>query len=162
MKRVYLLLSVLILLVATILTVSFLFAPSPIPPHSGEIMLTSQVQGCAETEEGMATRSIEEEIDREPTLIVQGDQITYARAIHHLCCRKVEMRGEITGATIALSEHWSGPGCRCICYSEIVTTLGDLPSGSYNLTIFEQGTEPGSDMPMETTVLLQQEVTISR
>jgi hypothetical protein len=159
MKRVLLL---LILLAATVLIVSFLFAPPPTPPHSGEIMLTSLVQGCAETEEGMATRSLGEEIDREPTLTVQRDQITYTRAIHHLCCRKVEIRGEITGATIALSEHWSGPGCRCICFSEIEATLANLPSGSYNLTISEQGTEPGSEMPMETTVLLYQEVAISR
>lgn len=126
-------------------------------PNPENIVLTSWIRGCAESETGTATRSLMDGAERPPVMEIQGDRVVYSRAIHHLCCRKVVIEKEITNSTITLYETWSGPGCRCICFSKIEATLSPVPQGSCFVNVYERGMEPGGVYPMEIKLIISWE-----
>ena len=126
------------------------------------IVLLSLVEGCAETEEGMATKSVGEEDEQEPKIEVTGNKIKYSRAINHLCCRKAEISKEASNSIINIYEYWTGIGCKCMCFSEIETTLSNVPVGNYTVNVYEKGIKPGgNNEPMEQKLIISQEVEIS-
>lgn len=129
--------------------------PSPVP-----FQLTARVTGCAETDQGTSTRSAQPEPEKPPALEVTGSTLKYTHSLTHLCCRKAEFVHSIEGSTITLSEVWSGPGCRCRCYSELEAVLDNVPPGTYTVSIDERGTEPNRDTPMPIHVLLTQTITV--
>jgi hypothetical protein len=124
------------------------------------ITLLSSVKGCAETEKGTTTKSFGKETEKEPIIKVNGNNVVYSRALNHLCCRKAEIEKEIGDFTINIYEVWSGVGCKCMCFSEIEAKLKNIPSGTYKVNVYEKGTKPGSDDPMEQTLIISDEVTI--
>ncbi len=124
------------------------------------ITLSSSVKGCAETEKGTTAKSVGKETEKEPTIEVNGNNIVYSRALNHLCCRKAEIEKEIGDFTIDIYEVWSGVGCKCICFSEIEAKLKNIPSGTYKVNVYEKGTQPDSDEPMEQTLIISDEITI--
>lgn len=101
-----------------------------------------------------------ENVEREPKIEVNGDEIIYLRAISHLCCRKAEIQKEAGNSVINIYEMWSGEGCRCMCFSKIEARLQNVPSGSYTVNVYEKGTKPGSKEPMEQTLIISQEVVV--
>lgn len=122
------------------------------------IAFSYSVKGCAETDRGMATKSIN--IEKEPNIEVFGNEIRYSRSINHLCCRKVEIYKEIENSVINIYEVWSGVGCRCICFSEIEAKLQNVPVGDYNINVYEKGTKPGSNELMEQKLIISKNITI--
>jgi len=124
------------------------------------ITLSSSVKGCAETKEGTTAKSIGKETEKEPTIKVNGNNVVYSRALNHLCCRKAEIEKEIDDFTINIYEIWTGIGCKCICFSEIEAKLKNIPSGTYKVNVYEKGTQPGTDEPMEQTLIISEEITV--
>jgi hypothetical protein len=128
-------------------------------PNPPEPQLALQVKGCAETDQGMASRAAGGESEQEPAIEVIGEEIRYTHALQHQCCRKVEFTHEIQGNEISLYEVWSGEGCRCECFSEIQADLEFIPAGNYLVQVYERGTQPGSSEPMEEKLLVSEEIT---
>ena len=124
------------------------------------ITLLSSVKGCAETEKGTTTKSVGVETEKEPTIEVNGNNVVYSRALNHLCCRKAEIEKEIGDFTINIYEVWSGVGCKCICFSEIEAKLKNIPSGTYKVNVYEKGTQPDGDEPMEQTLIISEDITV--
>lgn len=90
---------------------------------------------------------LEVQEEREPKIEVVGGAIKYARALRHLCERKVEVRKKTSGSVVDLFEVWFGRGARCMCFSEVEATLTDLAPGPYAVNVYETGTKPeGGDM----------------
>jgi hypothetical protein len=118
------------------------------------------VKGCAETDQGMASRAAGGENEQEPAIEVIGNTLRYTRALQHQCCRKVEFEQEIQGTEITLYEVWSGEGCRCECFSEIQVDLEFIPAGNYRMRVYEKGTQPGSSEPMEQKLLISVKISI--
>ncbi len=130
--------------------------PVPTP-----FQLAARVTGCAETDRGTPTRSAQPEPETPPTLEVTGASVKYSHALSHLCCRKAEIACSVEGAAMTLSEIWSGPGCRCLCFSELEAVIDNIPPGTYTVVIDERGTQPNSGEPMPIRVLLTQTITVS-
>lgn len=122
--------------------------------------LTTQITGCAETDRGTATRSAVPEPLKPPTLEVSGSTLRYSHALKHQCCRQAEFTLAISGSTITLSEVWSGPGCRCMCYSDLAAAIEHIPPGIYSVQVDERGTQPNSAEPMPVRMLLIQTITV--
>jgi hypothetical protein len=131
--------------------------PSPSTP---EPRLSPTVKGCAETDQGMASRIPGGESEKDPSIEVIGNMLRYTRALQHQCCRKVEFEQEIQGANITLYEVWSGVGCRCECFSELQVDLEFIPAGNYLVRVYEKGTQPGSSEPMEEKLLISVEISV--
>ena len=134
--------------------------PKSTSTAANEMVLSSLVKGCAETDKGMATNSLSEGTEQEPKIKVSGNQIKYSRAINHACCRKAEIQKEIVSSTINIFEDWSGIGCKCMCFSEIEATLSKVPSGSYVVNVYEKGTKPGSDEQMEQKLIITRNISV--
>jgi hypothetical protein len=146
-----------ILLLVLLVGCSAKTTPSPSTP---EPRLSPLVKGCAETDQGMASRAAGGESEQEPAIEVIGNTLRYTRALQHQCCRKVEFEHEIQGDEITLYEVWSGEGCRCMCFSEIQVDLEFIPSGNYLVRVYEKGTQPGSSEPMEQKLLISVEISV--
>lgn len=129
-------------------------------PNIQDITLSPLVKGCAETDKGTAAKSIGIGEGQKPKIETDGNQIIYSRAINHLCCRKAEFEKETETSVINIYEVWSGIGCKCMCFSEIKATLNNIPSGSYAVNVYEKGTEPGSDEPMEQKLIITQNIEV--
>ncbi len=95
-----------------------------------------------------------------PAIGVVGRGIRYSRADTHLCCRMVVVRRQIQKRRIALTEFWTGDGCRCMCFSQIEANLTNLASGEYEITVYSAGVEPITGRQLEPKVLLTQKVRI--
>jgi hypothetical protein len=133
---------------------------STTPLNLNSLAFTPTVTGCAETDKGMASRSLGGTTEQAPKIAVKGNQISYSRALNHLCCRKAEVSHKISGSAIDIYENWSGIGCRCQCFSEIKATLNNIPTGSYIISVYEQGTKPGSNEPLEQALIISQNIII--
>jgi len=134
--------------------------PKSTSTAANEMVLSSLVKGCAETDKGMATNSLSEGTEQEPKIKVSGNQIKYSRAINHACCRKAEIQKEIVSSTINIFEDWSGVECNCICFSEIEATVSNIPSGSYLVNVYEKGTKPFNNEPIEQKLIITKGVHI--
>lgn len=135
--------------------------PTPAPANNLQnITLSLLVKGCAETDKGMATKAFGEGIEQKPKIEVNGNEVLYSRAINHLCCRKAEIEKEIQNSVINIYEVWSGIGCKCMCFSEIGAKLSNVPSGTYAVNIYEKGTKPGSEEPMEQKLIISQNIVV--
>jgi hypothetical protein len=132
-------------------------------PGMDKVRMTDNIVGCAETNQGMTTRAPGDEgAVQDPAIEVNGNSVTYSRAINHMCCRKVTFNTEPAGYTLNMYEYWIGEGCRCMCFSEVGFTLEDMPSGTYTINVFEKGEEPGGAYAfMEEKLLISEQVTIS-
>ena len=117
------------------------------------------MRGCAESENGLGNRGPQDD-DRGPGLLLSGNQLVYYRAVNHLCCRKADVRSEISGFQIDIYEVWNGQGCRCTCFSEIEAGIDRLPPGRYTINVYETGTKTDGD-PMEKTTVLTKEFFIT-
>lgn len=126
------------------------------------LFFLSSIKGCAETNKGMtnSTKGVGNEIEKLPTINVNGQTVTYSRAINHQCCRKVEITKEINNLTINIYEKWSGSGCKCMCFSEIEGTLNNVPADTFNVNVYETGTKPNSNEPMEQTLIISKEIVV--
>jgi hypothetical protein len=135
--------------------------PATLTPFSDQdFVLSPAVEGCAKTDEGMASKAGGGQDEQKPVIEVSGNTIRYTRALNHQCCRKVAFEKVIEGTTIAIYEVWSGAGCKCMCYSKIGISLEHVPTGSYTVHIFESGTKPGSNEPLDQQILITENVTI--
>ena len=117
------------------------------------------VKGCADSENGIETRGPLND-DRGPGVVLSGNSLVYYRAVNHLCCRKAEARVEFSGFEIDLYEVWSGQGCRCTCFSEIIAGVDRFPPGRYTLNVYETGTKADGE-PMEKATILTKEFFIT-
>lgn len=131
-------------------------------PTISKIVFTPRVRGCAETNKGVAPTG-PKAIEKTPRIKVdkiEGNRLIYSSAIHHLCCREVELQKEIQGSSINIFEVWHGPGCKCMCFSEIEAAVSNIPSGSYTVNVYEKGTELDGTTPMEQKLIIAQEIKI--
>ncbi|MFH1448119.1 MAG: hypothetical protein ABIG39_04610 [Candidatus Micrarchaeota archaeon] len=128
--------------------------------ESSEISLSYSVKGCAETENGLTTRG-PLQTDRGPSIVVSEGEVSYSRALNHLCCRKAVVEKEIRLSEINIFEVWGGQGCRCMCFSEIEANLSNLTPGKYMINVYETGTKPGSEEPLENREIIRQEITVN-
>ena len=154
----------LILVIVIIGIAGIYFWQTPTQPttqsNPQNIILSPLVKGCAETDKGMATKSLGEGTEQEPKIDVNGNEVLYYRAINHLCCRKAEIEKETESSIINIYEVWSGIGCKCMCFSEIEAKLQNVPSGTYTVNVYEKGTKPGSKEPMEQTLIISQNIVV--
>ncbi len=135
--------------------------PENYPTDSKVITFLPIVKGCAETDKNQVTKSFSNRVEQPPTIKVVDNQIIYSRKINHLCCRKVKLDKQIQNSTINIYEIWSGIGCKCICFSDIKATLGNVPKGTYKVNVYEKGTEPGdSNTPMNQKLIISQQISI--
>ncbi len=131
------------------------------PSNTNNIKFSFIVKGCAETDHGMASKSVGLGKEQYPEIEVSGNSIIYSRAIKHLCCRKAEFKKEINGNKINIYEVWSGIGCKCICFSELKAKVENLEKGKYIINVYETGTQPGTEnVPMNQTLIISQNVVI--
>ncbi|MCD6557673.1 MAG: hypothetical protein J7K31_01420 [Candidatus Aenigmarchaeota archaeon] len=153
---------VLVVLIVGIVGIYFWKTPTQptTPPNLQNIILLPSVKGCAETDKGMATKAFGEGTEQEPKIEVSGNEIIYSRAINHLCCRKAEIEKETKDSVINIYEVWSGIGCKCICFSEIEAKLQNVPLGTYVVNVYEKGTQPGNEGPMEQKLIISQNVVV--
>ena len=124
------------------------------------IILSPLIKGCAETDKGMAIKAPVERIEQEPKIKVNGNEILYLRFINHLCCRKAEIEKETQNSVINIYEVWSGIGCKCMCFSKIKAKLSNVPSGTYTINVYEKGTKPGGEEPMEQKLIISQNIVV--
>ncbi len=111
------------------------------------ITFTPSISGCAETEKGMATRSL---LNRPNELVITplADGFRFHHALTHQCCRKAELTHRIEEQVITIFETWGGEGCRCMCFSELDAQLTGLERSGYHIQIIECGRLPnGTPMP---------------
>jgi len=141
-----------------VLNYNYTVAPFGQSPVS-QIVLSSSIKGCAETDQGLATRGLNDDKLKDPAIEVIDGRLSYSRAINHTCCRKVEVQKNIEDSVINISEVWSGPSCRCICFSEISAILANIPAGNYTVNIFETGTQSDGTQ-MEAKLIITNEVNI--
>jgi hypothetical protein len=163
-------LSIVIILAVIVGAGALLYARRPEKPYQpveiqktekSEITLLSSVKGCAESDQGMATKGFGEGIEQESKIEVLGNQIKYSRAINHLCCRKADIEKEKENSIINIYEVWSGIGCKCMCFSEIEAILDNVPIGNYTVNVYEKGTQPGDNNElMEQKLIMSQDVDI--
>lgn len=133
------------------------------------VVLSSSIKGCAETANGTSPLVRESRGDpiinpkneTEPEIKVVEDKIIYSRATTHLCCRKIEIDKEMTNSLINIFEYWTGQGCRCICFTEIQSTLENVSPGTYTVEVYKKGVEPyGEGEKMEEELLITEKVTV--
>jgi len=124
------------------------------------ILLLPSVKGCAETANGMTTKSLGGGTEQEPKIEINGNEVVYSRATNHLCCRKVEIAKETRKSVINIYEVWSGIGCKCMCFSEIKAELQNVPSGTYTVNVYVKGTESISEAPMGQILIISREITV--
>lgn len=144
---------------ALVLFFALLLAGCP-NQNSGDlsgVVLLPLVKGCAETDKGMAVRSMAEGTEQAPKIEVNGNEVVYSRAISHQCCRKVEITKETGKAAINVYETWSGAGCRCMCFSEIKAKLENVPAGAYTINVYANGTG-GDGAPAEQSLIISQKI----
>jgi len=153
---------ILILVFVAVATAGIYFWQNQIAASDGlqGMVLLPSVKGCAETDNGMAARSLDGGAEQEPKIEVNGNEIVYSRALGHLCCRKVEIAKEPLEPAINIYEVWSGIGCRCMCFSEITAELRNVPPGTYTVNVYAKGTEPTGGAPMERALIISREITI--
>jgi hypothetical protein len=138
--------------------------PEPGPGVSplAAVIFEPLVKGCAETEQGMASRGFGF-VESGPSLSVEGSTLVYSRSASHLCCRKAVISRELIEGSgmdsVLIYETWSGPGCRCICDSELAAKLENLPDGTYNVKVVSRGFDPESGGEFEE-VLLEELVSV--
>ncbi len=129
------------------------------------------VKGCAETEHGMASKG-QGFVESEPGLKAEGNALVYSRAVSHLCCRKATISKALDNGlrgydlpsetpSIVVFEDWSGPGCKCVCSSELEAKFENLPKGPYNVKVVSRGFDPESGENFEE-VLLEETVSVPR
>jgi hypothetical protein len=159
MKKNYLIISSVLAVIIVGLIGSYYWSTQPTGSNLQNIILSPIVRGCAETESGTATKSVGEGVEQEPKIEVVENSIKYSRAINHLCCRKAEIQKETVGSTINIFEIWSGPGCKCMCFSEIGATISNIPSGSYIANVYEKGIDIKNES-MEQKLIITQNVII--
>ncbi|HLE06045.1 MAG TPA: hypothetical protein VI790_01730 [Candidatus Nanoarchaeia archaeon] len=119
-----------------------------IPQAKNELSFSYTIIGCAETETGMTTRSLKEDINA--SIIITNNTIEYYRGLNHQCCKKAEISYTITDQIINIYETWSGNGCRCMCYSKLKASIKGL-KGEYTIKIYEN---------LSNTLLLTESVSI--
>ena len=141
-----------------VLNYNYTVAPFGQSPVS-QIVLSSSIKGCAETDQGLATRGLNEDKLKDPVIEVIEGKLSYFRAINHTCCRKVEVQKNIEGSVINIFEVWSGPSCRCVCFSEISAILANIPTGGYTINVFETGTQSDGTQ-MEAKLIITSEMNI--
>ena len=73
--------------------------------ESQPIKCIPRVNGCAETERGMATRAGPQGKAVPPYVAVTNGTIRYYRAIRHVCCRKAEIQSTVDGHSIVVFEN---------------------------------------------------------
>ncbi|RLI98282.1 MAG: hypothetical protein DRO99_01125 [Candidatus Aenigmatarchaeota archaeon] len=131
--------------------------------QAGDVMVTPIVRGCAtggSNNDALARSKSNKE--RRPSVTVHGDTIIYDRAISHLCCRiaNVELTGPIENGRIDIYETWSGPECRCMCFSELGMKLSNLAPGDYTVNVHKSGFD-ANGMPLEDELIVAEEVRIA-
>ncbi len=146
-----------ILLIISITAIIFSKPVQEKPQEPQDIVFGAKITGCAETDAGMATRAAGE--TREPSVFVKDYDIIYNRAIEHQCCRKVELMKEVSKNEIKITENWSGPGCRCICYSKIEAKLSNVAEGTYTVNVYEEGINPDNTL-MEKKLIVSKTVRV--
>jgi hypothetical protein len=126
---------------------------------SNTFILSENIQGCASKIKTKSSGNFDGN-DRDPEINIIDNAIYYSRALHHLCCRQVEITKEIVKNNIILYENWSGEGCKCPCFSEIEAIIENVPAGKYTVYVYEVGTEPLYQTPMEKKLIISEEVVI--
>ena len=145
---------------AIILTLVAFTSPA-IAAHQAEPTFNYVITGCASTPTGMATQARGIQPGVEPTVAVEPGVVKYYRAAHHNCCRQVTIRKQMVGSMITLTEVWIGDRpCRCICFSEIHTTVSNLPPAQYDVTVYTTSTASNTNDLAEPTLLLHEMVTV--
>lgn len=141
-----------ILLVVAIFVILLIIGPLiPAPPRA---VLNYTITGCAETIDGKSTRDINEAQETSgPRVFINKNVISYHRSLDHLCCRKVIVEQSLDNEVLNIFEVWSGPGCKCICNSEINASI-IVPEGTYVINVYETGTQPESSEKMTPRLLL--------
>lgn len=118
------------------------------------IKFSSQVKGCAEVSADNPTKfPVTREYEKSSALPdsvnsfirSSGDSVVYSRFVHHGCCRKVKLNVERNGDIINIVEYWWGQICKCMCSSDLSTTVYQLPKGEYTVYAIETGTDPITD-----------------
>ena len=141
-----------ILLLAAVFVIFLIL--SPLMPEPPSAVLNYNITGCAETIDGKSTRDINEARETSgPRAFINEDIVSYHRSLDHLCCRKVIIQESLTNEVLNIYEVWTGPGCRCICHSEINATI-KVPDGTYVINVYETGTDPETNEKMTPNLLL--------
>ena len=112
------------------------------------ILFQPNIHGCAETEKGMATRSLTPPTELKITPNANG--FFFRHALDHQCCRKAELTYTREGNTLTIIETWSGAGCRCRCFSELEAQVSGLERGGLHIRILERGIAPEKIIHEET------------
>jgi len=99
--------------------------------------------------------------ERNASIEVLGNNITYSRVAHHLCCRTVQIEKHTDDPPfIKINEIWGGIGCKCECFSEINATISGMPNGTYFVSVYEEGTKPGGNEPIQPALIASSRVEI--
>ena len=123
-------------------------------------VLNTFIKGCAETENGIATKSRSRKPEVEPTIRIENGTLIYSRVIKHVCCRKVEIEKIVIKKTIVFNEIWTGEGCRCRCMTSIAATLDKVMPGSYTVQVFKNSYSPKATENPETSLIIQEKIEI--
>ncbi len=127
----------------------------PLPGLQGMLVPPSQpgqsrvaLEGClaqAEATEETGARYPAPAVPRRaatPPVTVEplGGGALVVHELDHGCCLKAEVRSELKGRTVTVTETLSGQACRCRCRSTVRAAVG-LPPGEYTLQVVT--VEPG-------------------
>jgi len=83
------------------------------------------------------------ENERPAEIALSGNFVVYSRSLSHNCCRNATVGHEETvGADgsrrIDFLERWAGEDCRCMCFSKISASVGNLLPGNYTVNAWEK------------------------
>jgi len=148
----------LLIVILVIILFAAIIVKIPEVPNSENVIFSSTIKGCAQRESGMAPRGDLIE-DVEPTITLEENKIKYSRILTHLCCRMVRLDRIMGGWTINIYENWSGPGCRCMCSSEISVKIENLQRGTYTVNVYEKGVNTDGSL-MEEKLIISKYVTV--
>jgi len=77
---------------------------------------------------------------KSPVIKNQGNSIIYQRSEEHNC-REIKLEKETKGNVIKIYEVMTGPACLCRCGSQMTMLIKNLPTGIYQVNIYQAGTE---------------------
>lgn len=109
-----------------------------------EIRWKHDIRGCASNVRTKSLKGVSGYPDEIKPRITERENgnIFYERTVVQTCDLEVEIKKEISGQTITITEIWSGMNAKCSCNNYVKVSVENLPAGTYNVQVIEEiGTE---------------------
>lgn len=126
-----------------------------LPPDQPQVPKAADTQATSHTETtGCLAKGSTPTRRKARSSPTASSSIVVQHHFRHACCLKGSVSTTVEDGYVDVVERLSGKGCRCLCTSELRTTI-PLPPGKYRLTVRldDRGTRRNVTMPRLPVVL---------